>query len=187
MQYLKTRSKRQVVLPTFTSPAAKGGQGKTKRMKVQKPNQRQWTYMQEPATGLVSPAAYKPKGKGKGKGKGKSKGKGKPKLKGKTSSKETGKGKPKGKGKSLGKGKGKFQPKGNPSTTLPSFPSKVGEPNHGHLKCHFCHVIGHIKPNCRKWLALQTSDQYKQRNSHEPKYQLIIYRQNEPTLIRLIK
>ena len=46
MQYLKTRSKRQVILPTFTSPAAKGGQGKTKRMKVQKPNQRQWTYMQ---------------------------------------------------------------------------------------------------------------------------------------------
>jgi hypothetical protein len=34
-------------------------------------------------------------------------------------------------------------------------------------------VIGHIKPNFRKWLALQTSDQYKQRNSHETKYQLI--------------
>jgi hypothetical protein len=45
--------------------------------------------------------------------------------------------------------------------------------NHGHLKCHFCHMIGHIKPNCRKWLALQTSEQYKQRNSHETKYQLI--------------
>ena len=34
-------------------------------------------------------------------------------------------------------------------------------------------MIGHIKPNCRKWLALQTSEQYKQRNSHETKYQLI--------------
>jgi hypothetical protein len=34
-------------------------------------------------------------------------------------------------------------------------------------------VLGHIKPNCRKWLALQTSDTYKQKNSHETKYQLI--------------
>ena len=63
--------------------------------------------------------------------------------------------------------------KGVPSLGIHSFPPKTGEPNHGHLKCHFCHVIGHIKPNCRKWLALQTSDQYKQRNSHETKYQLI--------------
>ncbi len=66
-----------------------------------------------------------------------------------------------------------MQPKGTPPPGTPSFLSKAGEPNHGHLKCHFCHVIGHIKPNCRKWLALQTSDQYKQRNSHETKYQLI--------------
>ena len=51
--------------------------------------------------------------------------------------------------------------------------AQSSEVNHGHLKCHFCHNIGHIKPNCRKWLALQTSDQYKQRNSHETKYQLI--------------
>ncbi len=83
------------------------------------------------------------------------------------------KGKPKGKGKVPGKGKGPMQPKGHPAPTMSSFQTKAGEPNHGHLKCHFCHVIGHIKPNCRKWLALQTSEQYKQRNSHEPKYQLI--------------
>ncbi len=91
----------------------------------------------------------------------------------KSSPKGLSKGKPKGKGKGPGKGKGKVQPKGTPSTTTPSFPSNIGDTNHGHLKCHFCHVIGHIKPNCRKWLALQTSNQYKQRNSHEPKYQLI--------------
>ena len=66
-----------------------------------------------------------------------------------------------------------MQPKGNPAPMMSLFPTKAGEPSHGHLKCHFCHVIGHIKPNCRKWLALQTSDQYKQRNSHETKYQLI--------------
>jgi hypothetical protein len=168
MQYLKTRSKRQVILPTFTNPAAKGGQGKAKRAKVQKLHQRQWTYMQEPTTGLVSPAlSAKRQRKAQRQGKGKSKGKGK------TSSKGAPKGKPKGKGKGLGKTKGKIQPKGNSSPTIPSFPSKTGESNHGHLKCHFCHVIGHIKPNCRKWLALQTSEQYKQRNSHETKYQLI--------------
>jgi hypothetical protein len=56
MQYLKTRAKRQVILPNFTNPTTKGGQGKTKRIKVQKPDQRQWTYLQEPTTGLVSPA-----------------------------------------------------------------------------------------------------------------------------------
>ncbi len=32
---------------------------------------------------------------------------------------------------------------------------------------------GHIKPNCRKWLALSQSERYQQRNSHETKYQLI--------------
>ncbi len=41
MQYLKTRFKRQVILPTFSNPAAKGGQGKAKRVKVQKLNQHQ--------------------------------------------------------------------------------------------------------------------------------------------------
>jgi hypothetical protein len=171
MQYLKTRSKRQVILPAFTNQTPKGGQGKAKRTKVQKPNQRLWTYLQEPETGLVLPGQYQPKGKNKGKGKGKSKGQSK--GKGKTTLKGTPKGKSKGKGTSLGKGKGKLQPKGTSSPGTPSFLSKAGEPNHGHLKCHFCHVIGHIKTKCRKWLALQTSDQYKQRNSHETKYQLI--------------
>ncbi len=153
MQYLKTRSKRQVILPTFTSPAAKGGQGKAKRTKVQKAGQRQWTFMQEPTTKLVPPVPYQPKCKIKGKGKVK----GKPKGKGKPTSKWIPKGQPKGKGKGLGRGKGKIQPKGNPPPTLSSFPPKAEEPQHGHLKCHFCHVIGHIKPNCRKWLAYITN------------------------------
>jgi hypothetical protein len=84
MQYLKTRSKRQVILPTFTNPAAKGGRENAKRAKIQKPSQRRWAFMQEPATGLVPPAPYQPKGKNKGKGKtkGKPKGKGKPTSKG---------------------------------------------------------------------------------------------------------
>ncbi len=68
MQYLKMRSKRQVILPAFSNPTPKGGQGKAKRMKVQKPNQRLWTYLQEPATGLVSPGQYQPKGKNKRQG-----------------------------------------------------------------------------------------------------------------------
>jgi hypothetical protein len=73
------------------------------------------------------------------------------------------------------KGKRSFQGKlsDNKGTYSPGLLPKLGEVNHGHLKCHFCHTLGHIKPNWRKWLALQTSDIYKQRNSHEPKYQLI--------------
>jgi hypothetical protein len=38
LKYLKTRSMRQVILPSFTGPTAKGGQGKTKKQKI--PNQR---------------------------------------------------------------------------------------------------------------------------------------------------
>ena len=129
MQYLKTRAKRQVILPNFTNPATKGGQGKAKRTKVQKPNQRQWTYLQEQATGLVSPAQYQPKGKGKGKignkGKPKGKGKGKPYPKGTT------KGKPKGKGKVPGKGKGPMQSKGNTAPTMSLFRLKQENPAMG--------------------------------------------------------
>ncbi len=170
MQYLKTRAKRQVIIQTFISQLPKGkGKGQVKRQKVQDTKQRSWTYLQEPATSLTSPGPYQPtKGKGKDKGKLKGSGKGKGKPKGK------GKGKGKGdKGKGFPKGKGKSSPKGNATPGLQPFKPQSSEVNHGHLKCHFCHIIGHIKPNCRKWLALQTSDQYKQRNSHEPKYQLI--------------
>ncbi len=168
MQYLETRAKRQVIMPTFANLLPKGkGKGQFKRQKVQDTKQLSWTYLQEPATSLVSPGLYQP-AKGKGKDKGKPRGNGK------------GKGKPKGKGKGKGdkrkgypKGKGKSSPKGNATPGLQPFKPQTTEVNHGHLKFHFCHIIGHIKPNCRKWLALQTSDQYKQRDSHETKYQLI--------------
>jgi hypothetical protein len=167
MRYLSARSKRQVIMPTFHNPLVNGSQRPSKKLKVQPTKQRGWVYLQETATGLVSPRPFQ-----SDKGKGKSKGKGKPQGKGK------GKGKPKGKGKGdkgkgVSKGKGKSTPKGNTTTGASPFQQKPGEMSHGHLKCHFCHTIGHIKPNCRKWLALQTSEQYKQRNSHEPKYQLI--------------
>jgi hypothetical protein len=167
MQYLKTRAKRQVIIPIFANLLTKGkGKGQAKKQKDTK--QRSWTYLQETAASLISPGPYQP-AKGKEKNKGKSKGSGKEKGKPKG-----GKGKGKGdKGKGFPKGKGKPSPKGNATPGLQAFKSQTTEVNHGHLKCHFCHIIGHIKPNCRKWLALQTSDQYKQRNSHEPKYQLI--------------
>ncbi len=73
MQYLKTRSKRQVILPAFSNPTPKGGQGKAKGIKVQKTNQRLWTYLQEPETGLVSPGQYQPKGKTKTRAKARAK------------------------------------------------------------------------------------------------------------------
>ena len=175
MKYLRTRTIRQVVTPSFIEATTKGkGKGKrglTKRQKVQTPTQRAWTYAIEPAIGLTPPSPYQPKGKGyfpKGKGKS-SDGKGKGKL----PSKGKGKGKQKGdKGKRSPKGKPTNKGKGTSAPGLLPITSS-GDLNHGHLKCHFCHTLGHIKPNCRKWLALQTSDTYKQRNSHETKYQLI--------------
>jgi hypothetical protein len=102
--------------------------------------------------------------------------KGTGKGKGKYSSSSKGKGKSKGKSKGR---KGKRAPKGQTVTQgltpgLPTFhaqaDSQTVEPN---IRCHFCHVIGHYKPNCRKWLALSQSEKYQQRNSHETKYQLI--------------
>jgi hypothetical protein len=166
-------------MPQFVHQAIKGGKGKAKRQKTSQPNQRAWAYLQEPATSLVSPGTYQtgytPTSKGKS-SKDKSKGKGK-------SSPSTNKGKSKGKPISKGKGvvKGKHSMKGKGKSAYTGISTAPGvKPfqastveNHGHLKCHFCHAIGHIKPNCRKWLALQTSEQYKQRNSHETKYQLI--------------
>jgi hypothetical protein len=172
MKYLRTRASRQVVTPTYNTaaPKGKGGKGSVKRLKVA--GQRGWTLLQETLTGPIAPAPDQPRGKGKGKphdGKGKtyeSKGKGKSFSKGK------GKGKMKG-SKGKRNPKGKFHPKGTMEKGLTPFVKVERDLNHGHLKCHFCHTIGHIKPNCRKWLALQTSDTYNQRKGHEPKYQLI--------------
>jgi hypothetical protein len=172
MKYLRTRATKQVVTPTYitATPSGKSGKGSVKRLKVA--GQRGWTLLQETTTGPLAPAPYQPKGKGKGKpqdGKGKAYGN---KGKGKSSSKGKGKGKMSG---SKGKRhtKGKFNPKGTSDNGLTPFVKVETNLNHGHLKCHFCHTIGHIKPNCRKWLALQTSEAYNQRKGHEPKYQLI--------------
>ena len=168
MKYLRTRATKQVVTPIYitATPSGKSGKGSVKRLKVA--GQRGWTLLQETTTGPLAPAQYQPKGKGKGKphdGKGKAYGN---KGKGKSSSKGKGKGKMSG---SKGKRhtKGKFNPKG----TIQPERDHERDLNHGHLKCHFCHNMGHIKPNCRKWLALQTSETYNQRKGHEPKYQLI--------------
>ncbi len=172
LKYLRTRAIRQVVTPCYitATPKGKGGKGSAKRLKVA--GQRGWTLLQETATSLLSQAPYQPKSKGKGKPydtKGKTY---ENKGKGKSSSKGKGKGKMKG-SKGKRQPKGKFNPKGTTDKELTPFQPKQGEANHGHLKCHFCHISGHIKPNCRKWLALQTSDTYNQRKGHEPKYQVI--------------
>ncbi len=76
---------------------------------------------------------------------------------------------PKGKSKVLDP-KGKGIPKGNPliqgrfSNQTPTTPT-TGTP--APVRCHFCHALGHIKPNCRKYLALQHSDQYQTRHTHD--------------------
>jgi hypothetical protein len=134
--------------------------------------------MTEPASPSLSAPPPFPKGKGYRDGKGKatmgSKGPGK--GKGKVPSFPKGKGKTKGKTKGL---KGKRTPKGKPSTYgltpgLPSYNTQAAaQAVAPTIKCHFCHAPGHIKPNCRKWLALSQSEKYQQRNSHETKYQLI--------------
>jgi hypothetical protein len=144
MKYLRTRSSRQVITPSSLTMQVKGkGKGLVKRQKIlgHTPPQRAWTFLQEPVLGLTPPAPYQAfKGKGKGKGKPtNAKGKGKPPSKGK------GKGKPKGKG---GKPSSKGKPYGNKGSGTPGILPKLGEVNHGHLKCHFRHTLGHIKPNC---------------------------------------
>jgi hypothetical protein len=167
-KYLRTRSSRQVITPRQLSHSASKRQGKGACKETEDPGSHATTACMgfSARTGVRVDTSC-PYQASKGKGKGKSinaKGKGKPPSKGK------GKGKPKEKG---GKPSVKGKPYDSQRSGTPGISPKLGEINHGHLKCHFCHTLGHIKPNCRKWLALQTSDTYKQRNSHEPKYQLI--------------
>ena len=177
-KYLHTRSlKYRHVIESITQ--APHGKGKGKPIKKQKTQDgRAWAYLTESAPKrLVSPAPFQ-KGKGYRDGKGKakmgpsSKGKGK----GKFSSLPKGKGK--GKGKTKGS-KGKNIPKGKSLTQgltpgLPAFSTQTAsQAGASTIKCHFCHAPGHIKPNCRKWLALSQSEKYQQRHSHETKYQLI--------------
>ena len=179
-RYLRTRARRHGTIPEFMQSASKGKKGKPAPKRRTNPTQpqRAWSYLQDnsPST-LVSPPPY---AKGKGKGDSKGKGKGKPKGKGKSSSKgksfsKGGWSNPKGKSKGLDP-KGKGIPKGN-SFIQGRFPNQAqttpaaGTP--APIRCHFCHALGHIKPNCRKYLALQHSDQYQTRHTHDQKYQLI--------------
>jgi len=181
-KFLHTRSlKYRHVMDIMTQGSKGKGKGKPiKRQKVQDGTQRAWAYVTEPgAPGLSAPSPYQ-KGKGYNEGKGKSKmgSKGKGRGKGKSSSSSKGKGKGKSKGKAKGN-KGKQSPKGKPVTQgltpgLPAFRAqKDSQAVASNIRCHFCHALGHYKPNCRKWLALSQSEQYQQRNAHETKYQLI--------------
>jgi hypothetical protein len=181
-KYLRTRARKHGSVPEFLQSSSDGRSNKGK-WKTHAPStrpQRAWSYLQESQpSSLVSPAPY---GKGKSKGDSKGKGKGKGKSKGK------GKYQPKGKGSGKGgwtsaKGKSKgLNPKGKDVPRVQPFPqrqsgnsmpagSTTGTP--ALVRCHFCHIVGHIKPNCRKWLALQNSDQYQARHTHDQKYQLI--------------
>ena len=173
-KYLHSRSlKYQQVVESIMQGSKDKGKGKPiKKQKVQGGTQRSWVYVTESASpSLTAPPPFT-KGKGKGKAKMGSKGKGK----GKYPSFPKGKGKGKGKTKGL---KGKRTPKGKPmahglTPGLPSFNTQAAtQVGASTIKCHFCHAPGHIKPNCRKWLALSQSEKYQQRNSHETKYQLI--------------
>jgi hypothetical protein len=182
--YLRTRARKHGPVPDFMQSSS-GGNGQKGKRKTHAPStrpQRAWSYLQESQpSSLVSPAPYgKGKSKGDSKGKGKRKGKGKSKGKGKHQPKGKGSGKggwssAKGKAKGLNP-KGKEHPKGNsflprPASTTAPAGANTGTP--APVRCHFCHIVGHIKPNCRKWLALQHSDQYQSRHTHDQKYQLI--------------
>jgi hypothetical protein len=48
------------------------------------------------------------------------------------------------------------------------------------IKCHFCHAVGHIKPNCREWLALTQSEQYQ--HSVRVTTRKISYNRNQKTV-----
>jgi hypothetical protein len=188
-KYLKTRASKYQHLSAMTSQGNKGKGPPNKRQKVHQTSQRAWTYLGETAApAFTAPPPYQ-SGKSYGKGKSKSKdgfrskrkgkGKGKGKSKGKSLSFLTVKGTGKGKGKSKGQ-KGKQKPsKGKsfsrgPVTGLSTFGMQSSTlPVNTQIKCHFCHIVGHIKPNCRKWLALSQSEQYQHRQSYETKYQLI--------------
>jgi hypothetical protein len=172
-KYLRTRAMKYKGIIEMATQGSKGKAPPAKRQKVGGKGQRSWVYLEEAtASRLVSPTPYS-KGKGKGKSKGKRKDKGKVHL-----SPTYGKGKSKGKGKAKGKSKGKSKGKGNAlqrpaagNTLVPA--GSTGSSSASLIKCHFCHIVGHIKPNCRKWLALSKDEQYQQRNTHETKYQLI--------------
>ena len=189
-RYLKTRERKSgFATNTVQSPTGKGKGGKSNNKRkatttTTPRTQRGWGFVLEgQPTSLVPPPPYS-KGKGnggyKGKWEPKGKGKGKPKGKGKNWSKGKNPGKGPwtgGKGKTKGLNpKGKRLNKGNPFNLVPqttSATTNTTTATPAPVRCHFCHLVGHIKPNCRKWLALQHSDQYQTRHTHDQRYQLI--------------
>jgi hypothetical protein len=173
--YLRARARKfKNVFELATQGTTKGKGPPAKRQKVSGKGHRAWTYLEETTPmGLKAPAPYSSKGKSKGKGRGKGKSKGKGKLSCTSHGKGKGKGKAKGKFKGKESTKGKASPLGlTPGNASGNSYSNV-IPSASLIKCHFCHVVGHIKPNCRKWLALSQDERYKQRNTHPAKYQLI--------------
>jgi hypothetical protein len=166
-KYLHTRSlKYKHIAPVATQKIKGKGKGPPlKKLKAHSNTQRAWTYVQEPITSTLSAPAPYSKGKPNTKGKGKFSSKGKGLGKGKSVPFSKGKGK---KGKGKGKN-GQRSPKGSPGINS-GLPESSSRPE---IKCHFCHIVGHIKPKCRKWLALSESERYQQKNSHDTKYQLI--------------
>ena len=174
-KYLRTRALKYKHVLDLANNVPKGKGHPAKRQKTQGTSQRAWAYLEEPVTPRLSAPPSYPKGKGFGKGKGKGKGKSKDKGKGKGKTSPSTYGKGKGKGKSKDKGKSLLAPKGKgaPKGVLPGISQAYVRPDASAIKCHFCHAIGHMKSNCRKWLALSQSEQYQQRNTHEAKYQLI--------------
>jgi hypothetical protein len=177
-KYLKTRATKYKSIFELATQGSKGKGPAVKRQKTGGKGQRSWVYLEEAVTPsrLAAPAPYS-KGKSIGKGKGKGKGR----DKGKLQSSHTygkGKGKSKQKGKFHDKGKGQLKGKGKslrgPAAPIAGVPAgSAGSSSASLIKCHFCHIVGHIKPNCRKWLALSKDEQYQQRNAHATKYQLI--------------
>ncbi len=162
-KYLRTRAMKYKGIFGMATQGSKGKAPPVKSQKVGGKGQRSWVYLEEAtASRLTSPPPYS-KGKGKGKGKGKRKDKDKVHL-----SPTYGKGKNRGKGKA--KGKTLQRPAAG---TNPVPAGSIGSSSASLIKCHFCHIVGHIKPNCRKWLALSKDEQYQQRNTHETKYQLM--------------
>ncbi len=170
---MRTRALKHKHILDIASNVPKGKGHPAKRQKTQGTSQRAWAYLEEPVIPRLSTPPSRPKGKGYVKGKSKAKGKGKGKGKEKNSSSTYGKGKGKGKGKDKGKSNLAPKGKGAPKGVSPGNSHAYVRPDTSVVKGHFCHAVGHIKPNCRKWLALSHSEQYQQRNTHETKYQLI--------------
>ena len=167
IRYLRARAKRNNTLQELVkllAPINTPTKIITKRKRPE--TQRQWNYLQssEPSAKQYRHDHHgkgkSPKGKGKWKGKGKYKGK----FRGKDLKGSSSKGTPRHNSKVQHSTESSSQTSLHSTKTSGDFPT---------FRCHFCHQMGHIKANCRKFAALQKSPTYKQRYTHSDKYQLI--------------